>query len=708
MILFNIDFIGFSNSINILVLSSIVLLACLLTFDTYIRYRSVSFRSKLLLVGLRILSFSILGVLLLNPVFERTQFVQKKPLITVLIDNSASLGANSPSWDGFQSYSNLLAKVSQINTELYTPNYLFFDSSIQHSLNIDSIRLEGAQTDIYSAIRSVLSDYDSDEIILITDGISTKGRDPLFSAQDNRTPIHTIAVGDSTLKRDIILQNVDFPPNTLINTPYLLSATIRNVDLPGGLSIVRLFQNDSLIQSSPISFNKPNSTQLIEFLIEHKEAGLVNYSLAVDSVNGEWTTLNNKMSFDITAKDDQVNILYLSTELHPDIGAIRNLIQNMESYAMMTRTWIQGDQFVEGPLPTRRDTLDLIIIHGLNKELPNNLIEFFQETVFSVNTLFIHTPNTGSRHINSVYGSLNLFTISDGTTSNSLQLSPSPPSAGHVITDIPQINWSRTPFLKTNLNISNVSERFMVLFDATDRITQQHYPAIAISSLGTRRHSMLLFSGVSNLTLTSNKSEMESINSLINNVITWTSTSNTDDNFVISMSQNEFSSSEKIVLIARILNELGLPESEATISLDLESGSDVESRSFVFRSNNSGNYELEIPSLPVGNYKYEAIAEKSQQALGTQKGSFSVGNTQAELISTLRNDALLRTIAEFTQGNFIQFDKLFDINSLLTAKDPIIETKSEIFQLFRNPIWFYVITLLLGLEWFLRRRVLIP
>ena len=112
--------------------------------------------------------------------------------------------------------------------------------------------------------------------------------------------------------------------------------------------------------------------------------------------------------------------------------------------------------------------------------------------------------------------------------------------------------------------------------------------------------------------------------------------------------------------------------------------------------------------MPVGNYKYEAIAEKSQQALGTQKGSFSVGNTQAEFISTLRNDALLRTIAEFTQGNFIQFDKLFDINSLLTAKDPIIETKSEIFQLFRNPIWFYVITLLLGLEWFLRRRVLIP
>ena len=366
----------------------------------------MSFRSKLVLMTLRFLSFGILVMLLANPVFERTQLFQKKPLITVLIDNSASIGSSSLSWEGLKSYSELLDQVSRINTDQYNPNFLFFNSSIHDTVDIGSIQLDGAQTDIYSAIRTVLNEYESDEIILITDGISTKGRDPLFSAQDNRTPIHTIAVGDSTQKRDIILQDVDYPPTTLINTPYSISATVRNVDLIGSTSEIQLLQNGSLIQSQPISFNQQNSTQQIEFQIQHEVTDIFNYTIVVDSVMGEWTTINNISSFDITAKDNQVNILYVSTELHPDIGFIRNLIQNVESFDMMTRTWIQGNRFVEGPLPTRRDTLDLVIIHGLNQSLPENLIEFLQETVANVNTLFIETPNTGARQINSVYGSL--------------------------------------------------------------------------------------------------------------------------------------------------------------------------------------------------------------------------------------------------------------------------------------------------------------
>ncbi|HAC16639.1 MAG TPA: hypothetical protein DCE78_11960 [Bacteroidetes bacterium] len=708
MILNNIDFIGFSNSINVFVLVLVVVLAFILTFYAYSFYSTVSFRNKLGLMSLRILAFGILILLLANPVFERTQIVLNKPIVTILIDNSASLGANSPSWNGLESYTSVLANISQIDTELYTHQIVFFNSSIEDSANIESFQLQGAQTDIYDAIRTVLTDYSSDEIILITDGISTRGRDPLFSAQDNRTPIHTIAVGDSTLKKDVILQEVDFPRTTLINTPNTISASIRNVDITQATTLVKLFQDDTLLESKSINLNQPNSIQQVDFQIEYDSPGIYNYSIEVDSVGGEWTTLNNTRSFEITAKDDQIKILYISTELHPDVGGIRNLIQSSESFDMLTRTWIRGNQFVEGPLPTRRDTLDLVIIHGLNESLPGSVVEFIEESISSTNTLFINTPGTGSRPLNSVYGGLSIFTASEGPNRVNLQLNPSTSSSGHVVTDIPQINWSRTPLLRTNLSLSNVSERLIVLLNATDRITQQNYPAIGLTSMGSQRHSFVLFSGINNLLLTSNQSDQISFQTLFSNLITWTSTSNFDENFEVTLSENEFSANNEILVNARIVNELGLPENEATITLRLESDTEVENRTYVFRNVNSGNYQLEIPSLPIGNYKFEAIAEKSQQNLGTQLGSFTVGNTQSEFINTLRNDALLRSLAEFTQGNFIQYDKLQDINSLLTAKDPISETKSTIFQLFRSPIWFFVLILLLGIEWFLRRRVLIP
>jgi hypothetical protein len=125
----------------------------------------------------------------------------------------------------------------------------------------------------------------------------------------------------------------------------------------------------------------------------------------------------------------------------------------------------------------------------------------------------------------------------------------------------------------------------------------------------------------------------------------------------------------------------------------------------------NGNYRLDLPRLSEGLYSYNAVARKGEREIESRSGEFLVSNSSSELTNTIRDDGLLRAVAQNSGGSFFTYqnaDALWD--SLRSAN--VLETQTEVIENYSFPVrsvyWFMLVLLLLGSEWLLRKYYSLP
>jgi hypothetical protein len=115
------------------------------------------------------------------------------------------------------------------------------------------------------------------------------------------------------------------------------------------------------------------------------------------------------------------------------------------------------------------------------------------------------------------------------------------------------------------------------------------------------------------------------------------------------------------------------------------------------------SYTANIGQLPVGTYNYSA---KSNNQKGVKTGNFIIQALQAELTQTRANFQLLNTLANETNGQFFTYNNLDKITDNIITNDniqSIIYKNSKLNELINNKWIFFVILLLLSIEWFIRK-----
>jgi len=186
------------------------IIALLISVWTYIRYSSITPGFRLLLIVARGLSLTLILLLLMNPQFElRTQSLSQ-PEITLLIDDSRSISTQRGEWAGEVSMRSILTEITgQLDAWSVRQSISSFSSDITQISSLDELTFDQSETRLYE----VLSNFgnNSDLLVLITDGVSTSGRDALFAADFLDIPVYTLAVGDTTQLEDIVLTDVSVP-----------------------------------------------------------------------------------------------------------------------------------------------------------------------------------------------------------------------------------------------------------------------------------------------------------------------------------------------------------------------------------------------------------------------------------------------------------------------------------------------------------------
>jgi hypothetical protein len=702
------EFQGFSPFLPIWLLLVVFLIGIAVTILTYKNYNSISGLNKLSLIGLRISAYLILIILLANPVLIQVKTLEKKQEIGVLIDNSASIAIQKGSWDGITSINSVLTDFFFNGSDDIDIKLFGFGPELYEINNISDLTFDEGSTDINRVINQSKSFNELDQIILISDGISTRGRDPIFSGLNSPLPIHTIAVGDTSFQKDIVLLNVDYPPSTYVNSITNIVATIRNEGYNNETVQIGLYKNSNLLSSKRITFSQNRSTHQINFEFSTESQGQQQFEIRVSTLPDEWNVENNSRSFSINVLDDRIRVLHIAFELHPDVGTLRNILYENPAIFLKERTWVEGNRFIEGPVPASTDTIDVIIIHGYPDVNSQDLALSIREMTSNNSFLFVLTPGTSLNRLQSAIDGNFQFNTVANSGGSVIQLSPTTGSTGHVITQIDEIDWNRSPNVNSNVNMSQSDVRMQSILSGQNRNTGMTQPALSVIQNGNFRNSFILFSGFYIWSLSDDPFK-KAIEQLLTNLVTWTATDSRDDLFEISTSENEYNRSDEILFNARVINDSGAPENDAIITLQLVS-ENRESSLFTLSPIGLGNYSLSIPPLPVGTYKFEAIAEKDQLLFGEKSGLFTVGSTNIELVETRRNDNVLRTISENSGGQFFVYDQLPNLIEIIGNLSHVQNTQfiKETKMINRNPIWFILLIIFVGCEWFIRKRVLLP
>lgn len=658
------------------------------------------------LISIRSIVFLILLLLLLNPFYQSEQTSFEKSEIMVLLDNSASVSVQKGEYSGDQSYRQVIEQLGIQDSSRVSYRSYTIGSSVRPS-SPDSLTFDDAETNLYRAIESVKNrEREIKGAILISDGIFTQGRNPIFEAGNLSVPIMTVAVGDTVQQQDLIVEEVVSNATGYVNTLLPVEANILTTGFADEQVEVQLRKGQEVLQSQSIQPEEAKTSHSLNFELELQEEGLQQFEIVIPASDSEWTEANNRQAFSVDVLNDKQRILSLAFEIHPDIRFIRSELLSDENTQLFTRTWLGGERFIEGDLSFSADTLELAIIHGYPASgLPSTIQESLANILSSVPVVVTATPMADINSMASDYNLMLPVNANYRSSSAQVQLIPNVEPTEHPIMELPEVSMDLLPSVAAPIQNSSLSAGASALFVSAFQGRDTDQPLVAVSEIGNRRLAQLNGYGWYRLMQSPNEQVREYAEELFANIFSWTATRPDNRRLKIQPVRKVFQSSDQIVLNAFLTNESGENEPEGVVELSL-SGENIDTRFYSMNNVGSGRYELTINSLPQGLYSFEAEATKGNRTIDTQQGEFRVSNTNNEFVDTNRNDNLMKMIAERTGGSYFPYNNLGGFADSLNTKG-MLEREEKVtntlFYPYQHSFWFILVITLLATEWVLRK-----
>jgi len=172
---------------------------------------------KILLLTIRLAVLTLILLLIFNPVLKIENQQLRLPDLGVLIDGSASMSLTDNGEQRNAIIKKLLSsEVISSLTKSFNLQFFTFSDSLAgiNKSSIDSISYSGSVTDIAGSLIAAGDriDYKNGAVLLLTDGIYNRGADPVRAAEKLSFPVFAVCTGDSALRKDLSIAEVNSEP----------------------------------------------------------------------------------------------------------------------------------------------------------------------------------------------------------------------------------------------------------------------------------------------------------------------------------------------------------------------------------------------------------------------------------------------------------------------------------------------------------------
>lgn len=654
-------------------------------------------RWKKALAVVRFLLVSIIAWLLLSPFVKSTKTESEPPVVLFLQDNSSSVG-NEFSETEMKAY---LSKIEQLKEQL-SENYELVFKTFDSKLSGDSTNFQGKITNLSGSIEEGIDLYKSKNlsaIILASDGIYNNGINPIYKPKLLNYPIYTIALGDTTPKKDILVDRVRYNKIVYLDDRLKIGASIQNKKLSGNTKI-KLYKIEKgkqiEIESKDLEIEARTNFIEQDFIIDAKNTGVQHYRISVLPIEGEYSSKNNSKDFFINVLDGRQKILIAALNPHPDIAAIKSLAEENKNYEVDVAILSLNQTF-------NPEAYSSAILHQIPSK--NNKGVHWAKMLDNANVPIWFISGTQSdfsnlnntQNITKVIQSRNSWNDVGAELNKDFQL--------FSISEKSRQMYREMPPLKAPFGKYEIGGKAQVLFNQKVGSVATEYPLWALQNLNGKKSAITFGEGLWKWKLydfLENKNH-NAFKEIVNKTLQFLAVKDDKRKFRVIQEKDVFADNEGIRLEAELYNETYQLINEPEVTIIIKN-SDEKEYPFTFKKSKQA-YELNIPGFGEGNYEYTAKTQWAGKDY-SYSGKFSIQATQLEAFQTEANHQILYQLAEETKGGFYEVSNLGQIADNISQDNRIKPSSFDVEEnqsILNYKFLFFLILLLLTFEWGMRK-----
>lgn len=637
----------------------------------------------------------LVAMLLLGPIMKLITNTQEKPEIVFLIDDSKSIKESVDS----VKYQSVLNQLNKIQTSVRENGY----ATITKGFLGEFSRFKSSTSDINSVIRNLEGEYDGRNlasIVLVSDGIYNTGISPLFSIF--KTPIHTVGIGDTIQKKDLVLSQVRFNKVAYQGNKFPLQAEVRVHALPDQNVSVSVHHNGKNIAEQKLS-SQNKSLLIFDFLVDADKAGIQRYDIITAVAQGETNTRNNTTSVFVEVVEGKKRILLIAPAPHPDIKAIRSVVEKNANYEFIVH--IPGIKNAE-PEFLVPEKIDLVIFHQspdvrgvtlndvrkfLTTKTPILVILGQQSNLKLLPSLGINLSFETNGQWDEVFGlpaeDFSAFQFPENLNNS---LSRYPP----LITPFGKFGFPPESKIILYQRIGSVPTKRPLLWYVDSRDGSKN---------ATNRFALMAGEGIWRWRLKEYElnENTEVFDSFFSKLVQFLSSKDDKRKFRCFPVKQQFNDTEYVVFETQIFNDVFEQQFGPSVSIEItdERG---KRQQFNYTPNNTRpQYQL---NLEAGAYRYVAFIERNGKR-EEERGQFSISPLQIESLNLTADFQLLRSLSANTGGKPFNINNLSGLEEHINKQQAqaIVHSDESFHPLIDIKLLFAALLILISTEWFFRK-----
>ncbi len=307
-------------------------------------------------------------IVLLNPTWvERLPPLAGKPLLTVLVDRSASMATTDVEGNVSRHAESVrIAKeiVGQLQDQFDVRLRSFDETGRPTDLSqLDQDQPDGPLTDLATAIEESLDERPQGQaLLLLSDGVHNVGggasrvRRSVETARAMAAPIYTKTIGQKSGVQDLSVA-INLPQEVaFVGQSLPVTVSIRQRGVLTDQVQVSLLLDEELVDRQQVKLAADDTTEAT-FQVQQADSGLYRYEFRVDEHPHEVTSVNNSATLLVRVVNEPVRVLLLEGKPYWDTKFLVRTFSSDQSIELTSVVRLAPDRFLRRDIarPSNKD-----------------------------------------------------------------------------------------------------------------------------------------------------------------------------------------------------------------------------------------------------------------------------------------------------------------------------------------------------------------
>ena len=707
---------------HLLFLSLFVILSGFFSYLFYRRRPSGAIGRDWPLAFLRGAGLSLLLFALFEPVAGMVLSLRQKPLVPVLIDASGSMSIDDTPPSRLQAAERLI-EVELLPSLRKKAEAVVLSFSGHVQAVSESLVPSGKVTDIGESIREVpkVLGRQPSALILVTDGASNVGENPLGAATEAGFPIYTVGVGEASMRRDVLVRMIRTNEIAYTGDRVPVEADIESKGFKDEKTVVSIYEGKKRLDAKEITLSGQKQEQSVTFDLNPKTPGLHTYRIVVAPLNDELTTDNNSRPFAMRVLKSKIKVLLIARPCWDAkfllISSSEDKNVSMNQLLLLDKTrylLLSGSSENPGRLPSSHSELsmyDIVAVHSPDRgQISEGLGKLISNFVSSdgKGVLFLGGMSNLPKNLEPL-----LPVVLGGQLNKQVKHQPTVEGLAHATTSLSaemyqsQSIWKGLPPVQVEDRAVGLKSGATALaVDPATKTAQGPMPTIAIERFG-RGKTMCILSNETwkwSFMPVGLGKPSAAYSNFFSNVFRWLVARQEMDRLRIRTDKNIYTSGETVTFLVEVYDENYRPEDRANVRVKISTKEPIE---LPLAGMGRGRYEGAVDALPPGQFTYRAVAYKDKEKIAEARGKLAIDELTLEFTETRMREDELKAIASASGGLYFSLSEANLLPDKLTLEAVSAKKRLE-FDLKTSPILFILAVAIFGTEWFWRKRRGLP